>query len=110
MIYSEEIKTLNDFRNNLVDLDFNHRSKVNDEEIKVLDCLCSLFHIPREADIQITYDVGEAMFVLSSDIELNIHNVDGFRLLREEMIRTVDYRTYSSLVDEEIVFKYYFQM
>ena len=110
MIYSEDINSLNDFRNNLVDVDFDYRSKVNDEEIKLLDCLCNLFGIPREADIHIDYDIEEGTFVLSSDVELSVWGVDGFRLLREEMVRSVDYTGFSSLVDEVVMFKYYFEI
>lgn len=109
-IYSEEIKSLNDFRNNIVDLTFDYKSKVNDEEIKLLACLKELYQIPREASLTIDYDVDKNILVLTSTIKLNIHSEDGFRLMQREECRFTDLSGGFSIVEPQSTFKYVFKM
>ena len=108
-IYSEEIKSLNDFRNNIVDLTFDYKSKVNDEEIKLLAYLKELYQIPREASLTLDYDVDKNILVLTSSIKLNIRSEDGFRLMQKEEVKFTQLWGFNTIYPQ-YTFKYVFKM
>lgn len=106
--YSDEIKSLNDFRNNLVELTFDFEYKKNEEEIKLIALLKNLYKIPNEADITINYDMDKEVLGLESNVKLNVHDAVGFNLIKTEEYKCTDYNTGFKNIQSTCIFKYYF--
>lgn len=103
------VMTISDFRNRIVDIDFECRFKKNNEEIELLQTFRELYQIPNSAYIELDYVIDEYLCLLSN-IKLNISSKKGFRLMKIKKQSELDFTSYFGVVEPEIKYKYFFKM